>query len=258
MQTAVGRNVLDVLVREVSRFTQCCFEPDDVVEIRVGNEIAWHTAAELTEPKTLASLYGANQSGKNITVGINPRTHKGAGASTPRWKSHVEHIACARCLFAAWATWTHSMWLFRDVSVWHADVKRRCSQAGLPEPTIVISGGSDSRPAWRLKEPIRDMATWKRFQGEISGAIALAQCSFSAKHAIALPGFACHASNRPSLMCKILSADPKLRYDADSLKKNATGRYSHPDETPHVPQCPYRGGTGCLSPTADCTDCYPS
>lgn len=189
---------------EVSRFVECCFEPDDIVEIVIANgtEKAWHTAAELSEPKNLARFYDANQSGKYITVGANPRTHKRAS-----------EIACFRCLFASWTTWNHTSWFFKTPGVWRADCRQRCEAAGLPDPTVAIGAGGDSILAWRLSQPMHDATLRKRLQ-----------ISVPVRYVIPLPGFTYRIGHciADTHRAEILLANPSLRHQPKEFTKIST------------------------------------
>ena len=97
--------------------------------------------------------------GYNIYFGVNPRKHVGGTTK--------EDVALARCIFADFDDKDDAMIRPGDGCGRYEFVLNRIIDAGLPEPSMVVSSGGGIHCYWRLDDPITDAETFKTAQKQL-------------------------------------------------------------------------------------------
>ena len=153
-------------MNDLQIISRVLFEPSDIIEIRCikgqrPNSVSrslWCTAAEL--PSKGEQLDRLNKQGWNLYFGVNPRKQSGGTKSVD--------VALARCCFTDFDDKDCPM--LRPSCGDGAGLGRyefvlnHIIDAGLPEPSLVVSSGNGMHCYWRLAEPIYDAAEFKAAQ----------------------------------------------------------------------------------------------
>jgi len=186
---------ITTLQDQLTRYTNCVFEPVDTVEVRrlPFGISTWHQAGELA--KVAESLAQDNQHGQHIYVGANPRRVKGG--------TKGKDVAYARCLFVD----------FDGIDTDAA--KDRWCNAGLPTPTMTIASGHGIHAYWRLSEPVHDMDLWSNLQKRLIALLGSDAAIHDPARIMRLPGFTNH--KKPVADCWIINDDPTRIYDLNFL-----------------------------------------
>jgi hypothetical protein len=186
---------------DLYRYSQAVFEPEDIVELRLLGEDRpvkrWRLAQELSA--MYEELLHYNRQGYNIYAGVNPRKAKGISGD--------EGVLLARCLFAD----------FDGISPGDSCgpsefVLMRIEEAGLPNPTLVISSGHGVHTYWRLNEPVEDLNNWRQLQERLIAALASDKSIKNPERIMRLPGFL-NVKREPYTECFIIYTD--VDYDRD-------------------------------------------
>lgn len=151
-------------MRDLQTIASVLFEPMDIVEVRAIHSVRkgdivhrWTTAQELST--LYDELQRLNRKGYNIYFGVNPRRHVGG--------TKKEDVALARCLFADFDDKDDPMIRPGDGCGRYEFVLNRIIDAGLPEPSLVVSSGGGIHTYWHLDEPITEANAFKAAQKQI-------------------------------------------------------------------------------------------
>lgn len=180
------------------------FEPTDVVEVRAIHSVRkgdivhhWSVAQELFTLYDV--LQGLNQNGYNIYFGVNPRKHVGG--------TKKEDVALARCIFADFDDKDDPM--IRPSCNDGAGCGRyefvlnRIIDAGLPEPSLVVSSGGGIHCYWRLDEPIDEANAFKAAQKQIIHLLRSDNSINDFPRVMRMPGFL-NVKTKPYRDCFII------------------------------------------------------
>lgn len=182
-------------VTDLYRYCRVVFEAHDMVELRLlgkGNPIKlWRTAEEL--PAMYEELLRYNRQGYNIYAGVNPRKAKGISGD--------DGVLLARCLFADFDGISPS-----DGCGPSESVLMRVQEAGLPNPTLVISSGHGVHTYWRLNEPLGDLNRWRQLQERLIAALGSDKSIKNPERIMRLPGFL-NVKKEPHTECFIVYMD---------------------------------------------------
>ncbi|MHC4541334.1 MAG: hypothetical protein ACYS74_16400, partial [Planctomycetota bacterium] len=117
-----------------------------------------------------------NRQDYNIYAGVNPRKLKGISGD--------DGVLLARCLFAD----------FDGIPPGNGCgpsefVLMRIEEAGLANPTLVISSGHGVHTYWRLSEPVQDLDKWKQLQERLICGLESDKSIKNPERIMRLPGF---------------------------------------------------------------------
>ena len=133
-------------VEQVDAFSVALFDPVDLMEVRLlpSGQQGYVPAGNLSDTvKVMPWLEKRNKSGESIYIGINLRTRRSGKA---------RDVALARCLFVD----------FDGIDA--NEAMRRCDEANLPWPTVMVRSGHGVHFYWRLEEPLKNLTEWTRRQ----------------------------------------------------------------------------------------------
>jgi hypothetical protein len=195
---------------QIALFVACVYAPGDIVESRlIVNRDApvnssWQVASELAQ--NAAALQRANDDGRNIYVGINPRTVRGNGTSAKVCPGNTcgkceKCVPLARCLVADF-----------DKTTIEA-VRFKLGETSLPPPTMLVCSGNGVHSHWRLTEPITALAVWSEWQKGLSALLGSDSAIHDPPRILRLPGFANVKERENPKPCYIVEADPARIYD---------------------------------------------
>ena len=191
---------------EIRKAIATLFEPEDWVELRSlrtdrhsGSRAKFITAESAIDDAVLGWLTNRNAPGFALYFGPNPR-HGNFGQGKGGMGTDAD-TKLARCLFVD----------FDDADP--KEALRRIDAAGIPEPTLLIASGRDTgaHAYWRLKEPITDLAFWKRLQIGLIRAVQSDPTIKNPARIMRLPGSQHHKHGR---MCFIVKRENSPRYDS--------------------------------------------
>lgn len=165
-------------MNQLQLFSQCLYEPGDIVEVRMLRiepkhaTSIWIAADAMHQMRELAQW---NQT-HDIYSGANPRKAIG--------RRNSSGVELARCLFAEWDG--------LDL----ASVAGRLDSHGLPVPTCVVWSGGGVHVYWRLAEPVIDLELWRACQKRLIALLDSDKCIHDPARIMRLPGFFNHKPGR--------------------------------------------------------------
>jgi len=183
----------------LGRYWQILYEPDDIVEVRrllrkgketVPKGSTHHKAQDL--PGLAMSLLKDNRT-LDIYVGLNPRT-RSRGDETAADSN--EDVALARCLCAD----VDDLPPGTDV---REGIVKRLTDAGLPEPSLVLFSGHGGWAFWSLTDPMLDLAKWTAMQKRLIYVMGADKSIHDPPRITRLPGFLNH--KKPKGRARIIS-----------------------------------------------------
>ena len=194
-------------VEELKTFSKILYDSDDIVELRyIADKCKiirdWLPAKHL--PDFADTLLMHNGYEYNIYAGANPRRAGGL--------SKDENVPLARCLFADF----DHIETADGESVWDV-VRKIIEKSGLPSPTLAINSGHGIHVYWRLSQPIKDMAEWRRLQESLINVLGSDPVIKNPERIMRLPGFL-NTKSEPFVPCFILEADKTKIYPVDEIE----------------------------------------
>jgi len=183
-----------VVQKELSRYSECVFNPADIVEVRrlPSGQSSWLEAGSLAE--SAESLLKENKAGQHIYISANPRRAKGGTKS--------KDVTCGRCLFVD----------FDNINL--DEARARWLKSGLPSPTLTINSGHGIHAYWRLTKPITDMALWSKCQKKLIAVLDSDSAIHDPARIMRLPGFV--NNKEPEAACRVIDVRPE-RIELKSL-----------------------------------------
>lgn len=208
---------------QLQQFLTTLFRKDDVVEIRpieiwtdgmngqrrsrvLRHERRWQTPAELSAGYSEMAKLNLDQRA-NIFMGVNSRTQRGVGRKCD--------VRICRCIWAD----------MDDVS---CEVARwRCSEMGLPHPSIVVDSGNGVHLYWLLDRAIdvSNAESRQQFESRLKALYRQLGCDATSdvNRLLRLPGFWNMKDGRngsPPRACRLLYCDADRRCEIDHFAIN--------------------------------------
>ncbi len=181
---------------EAMRLLDCNFEPGDRIEFRTfGSFIQQHWCLKQDARSVIITKLSTFGPGTHICV---------SGCTRLRDGGKTEDVELARCLYA-------------DLDKTTVEEARiRWTNAGLPEPTVIVKSGNGVHPYWRLKEPITDLVEFSQRQMALAIRLGSDTAICDAPHVMRLPGFK-NWKYATQPMCVVHTATPTNVWSIDQF-----------------------------------------